>query len=332
MVVDVPGAIVTEFVARPTERRHHRTTVGAVHTAEGQLVPESQRAGGISGDHVVADDPTTTDVVPDTTLPGTWLYAGNWMAHFGHFVTETLTTLWPRDRQVDGVLAHPFFWKQREPTATQLALFRAAGFDGEPVIVDRDVRVERLLVPSRPFVPNAVAGPGAVRAWDAVASRVPRTPPRPVFLSRSAFHAAHLREKGTPHARALDAEDELDDVMRRRGFEVVHPQDLDVLDQVATVAGASVLAGVSGSALLLAAFAGEHTRVLEIGDPRSPAGLPNQHVVAAARGHRYAAVAHAPGPDQATHVDLDHVSAAMEHLGLSRVARRRWRRRRHGAS
>jgi capsular polysaccharide biosynthesis protein len=89
----------------------------------------------------------------------------------------------------------------------------------------------------------------------------------------------------------------LDRVFADHGFAVVHPETLDIADQVRLAGGAQLLAGSAGSALHLAVFGPPGRAVLEIGDPRSPDHpVPMQTVVNAARGHR---ALHVPYDDSA---------------------------------
>jgi capsular polysaccharide biosynthesis protein len=315
---EVDGAIVTAFeVDAPPQKAPRKTTRGAVYTSEGLLVPDSQRVGGADGDHVRAVDAERTEVVPHQVLAGTWLYVGNWMTHFGHFLTETLPTFWPDVDGVDGILAHPFIFSRREPSPSELALAAAAGSDDPPLIVDGAKRVERLLVPRRPFIPNTFAAPEAVAVWARVARRLGRATTRRVFLSRQRFHAAHREAKGRPHRRELLGETELDALVARLGFTVVYPEELDVVEQVRLAAGADLIAGVSGTALHLSAFAGSGTRVLELGDARAPNGLPNQQVISSAAGHRHGLLPYVAGPQATARIgafDLRSVAAHLESL------------------
>jgi capsular polysaccharide biosynthesis protein len=237
------------------------------------LVPESQRSGGHGGDLVVAVDPPTQALGTAEYIEGRWMYGGNWINQFGHFVTETLTNLWPNDPKVQGVLFHPFIFGG-EPTTWQLRLLTRAEWRSPIRIIRGPCVVESLIVPSRPFTTNLFAAPEAVLVWDRVSS-VGR-PSRLVFLTRT----------GLDHdVRRLAGDDDLDEAMRLMGFDVIHPERLTIDEQLTVIASASVLAGVSGSALHLSAFAPATTRVIEIGDQRvGGAPLPNQLVIDAARG------------------------------------------------
>lgn len=326
-VTTVEPALITPFETGPTRLLDAPITWvrGAVHDATGKLLPQSQRYGGVAGDHVVAVDPTTV-AVPDpaaTELAGTWLYGGHWMMQFGHFVTETLTTLWPTDLTIDGVLFHPFVFGRRVPDTAELELAALAGYPQPPRIVDRSLLVERLLVPTRPYTVNAAATSQAAAVWGRVAGAVgePGTtvPGRGIFLSRSRFHAQHARRTGMPHKRALGNEEALDDLFARRGLRVVDTQELPVREQVAVARAASTLVAVSGSALHLSAFARPGSRVVEIGDPRSPHGLPNQSVVDAAAGHQSAVVPYSGPPFGGAArptLDLGRIARALDDLGV----------------
>lgn len=275
-LLEVPRATVTTFGKgrlRVAWGQPSRFVTGAVHDDGGVLVPASQRVGGLHYDHAVAADPGSLPPWAGRTeeLAGTWLFGGTWFNHFGHFLTETLTTLWHREA-VDGILFVPF-WFGREVLDWQTELLALAG-RREPVRVvgAERVRVERLLVPERPVIPNGHVRPEAYDVWRSVASaaRSAGSPER-VFLSRSRHHRAV--EPGSRAARRVaDNEVELDTLMSRLGFVVVHAEELSVAEQVEAVAAARVLVGVSGSALHLSVFAPERASVVELGDPRRAEG------------------------------------------------------------
>lgn len=257
-----------------------RFSRGAVY-ADGALVHESLRAGGYDGDHVVSDDPPRCDEPAVDRLDGRWLYGGHWMARFGHFVTETLTSLWPFDQQVDGLVFHRFIW----PAALlpyQVELVRRSGWDGPIRLVAKPTEVEELVVPSRPYDPARRTSPESVAVWERATAATPPGPP--VYLSRSRLENDRRRS---------DGDDLLDGLMERLGFRVLHPQELPIADQLAAAAAAPILAGVSGSALHVSAFAPSSARVLEIGDIRTRARpLGNQRVIDSARGRLTAFVPH----------------------------------------
>ena len=306
-LVSVEHAYLTPWSRGPlrTEGGPLRWVRGAVHDADGVLVPQSQRLWNGNRKEPVPADPEQVRVRRRAQrLAGTWLYAGHWSTHFGHFLLETLPNLWPDPAEqaatLSGVVAHrPIRGpapsdadrvRLEEPTLHpwQQQLMELAGYGAVDlrVVHGRPVRVERLVVPSRPVVLKRRAGPAAVQVWrrisDAVAERGRESR---VYLSRSKFHAG---DHGPRRVRTDEAQDaRLDAFFSDAGFCVVHPETLPITEQIALVRGADVLAGLPGSALHLSAFAEPGTRVLTIGDRRNAGKpLPAQTMVDEACGHR----------------------------------------------
>lgn len=261
------NGILAPFSIDKIEGRR-RSVSGAVYDQKGRLVVASQRRGGIGGDLVLSEDPERiTTPVGTNHLSGTWLYGGHWMGHFGHFIIETLTTLWSRKR-VDGIIFHPFIFGS-EIHEWQRTLVRRLGFHVPIMVAGQGCVVEELIVPERPFTLNHSVAPEAVGVWNRLAS--PGTCSSRVFLSRSRL---------TTDSRSVPGDERLDALMSSLGFNVIHPQELNVEGQLDMVAAAAILAGVAGSALHLSVFAHPHCKVLELGDRRTPdRPMPNQRVL-----------------------------------------------------
>jgi capsular polysaccharide biosynthesis protein len=264
---------------------------GAVHDADGRLLEVSQKVGGLGGNQLAQADPRRVRPQPGARrLSGTWLYGGHWIAHFGHFFTETLTTLWPEDQDVEGLVFHAYYGAFAGIQPWQAELMALTGYGRLPIeVLDKEPAwVDRLVLPSRSVVVNGWAHPGAAAVWDrmvaAAGGATPGGPDR-VFFSRTGFNAAR-RADGDPTRSTPDRDLALDQLFAEAGYAVVAPEDLTVVDQIRLAAGARVLAGCAGTALHLAAFAPAGTRVIEIGDTRSPdVQVPQQQVIDHLREH-----------------------------------------------
>lgn len=264
---------------------------GAVHDSDGRLIVASQKIGGLGGNQLAQADPQRVNPKPDARrLSGTWLYGGHWIAHFGHFFTETVTTLWPENQPIEGLVFHSYVASHAGIQPWQAELLGLTGYGHLPVeVVDKaPLWVDRLLVPSRSVVVNGWAHPGAAAVWRRMAAAAggpaPGGPDR-VYFSRTSFNAAR-REEGQPTRSTAERDRALDQVFAEAGYAVVLPEELGVLDQIRLAAGARVLAGCAGTALHLAAFAPAGTKVIEIGDTRSPdVQVPQQQVIDHLLGH-----------------------------------------------
>lgn len=272
----VDGAFLTRYEHGPlrTIARPDHFLRGAVHDADGNLVVTSQKLA-VPGYPWVAADPAQVKVRESAdALAGRWLYGGHWIQHFGHFVIETLSTLWPTGEEPAGLVFHKYLRRPVQREEWMLRLLELAGYGGlavEVVTGRRSLRVEQLVVPSRSVVANGWGHPQAREVWERVAAPYSGGGPRRVFLTRTAFHEDQRRRDGRRVRSTPERDQALDRAFAAVGFEVVAPETLSIEDQLRLVASAEVLAGGSGSALHLSAFAPRGARVLEIGDSRSPA-------------------------------------------------------------
>lgn len=315
---ELDGAVLSRFsrgnLRVPAGQQPSKAVAGAVYTARGLLVDESLRIGGLYGDHAQSTNPPKWKPAGEVEqLSGRWLYGGTWFNHFGHFLTETVSTLWPAEA-VDGLVFHQF-WFGADVLPWQQTMLDLAGWAGASVRVvgEQPLAVERLVVPVRPLIPNVLAAPAALSVWERMADRAgPGAGHRRVFVSRSAVNDVERGSGAVRAGRLSDNDHELDDLMRRHGFHITHPEQLSIAEQIQLVKDADVLSGVSGSALHLSVFAGPDTRVLEVGDARDrPQAVWNQQVLCRARGQRLGYVRHGAG----TGFDLSAVEAAVVALG-----------------
>lgn len=250
-----------------TSRDEEGTTVisGAVY-ADGRIVEHARRRH--FPDRVVTD-PAVLDVSEPAqrVLPGRWLYGGIWMRHFGHFIIETLTGVWPEpEESFDGVVFHELDPAARKPWQQDLLLRTGwAGSGLRTEWVDRQpgqTEVEELVVPTVGFhLGRSVLG--AVRSlWERM--MVDTATEGPVFLSRARM--GHDQKD-----RRYDGDLELDALLEARGIRVVRPETLSIEEQLRSVASASALVGFEGSQLHLSAFARRGTPVVSIGNGRNRA-------------------------------------------------------------
>lgn len=275
---------------------------GAVYDADDRLVRSSQRLLGDPRGHRVAADPERVTRRPAATLAGTWVYGGTWASVFGHFLVETLTTLWPRlAHRPDGLVFHSSFGRHTV-AGWHRRLVDLAGWADVPVHVvdgDRPVTAERLVVPGRAVSLHAWAHPEARAVWERTADpfRGAGGPDR-LYVSRTLLNERRRARGHRRPVRTSEAYDrELDAVFADRGFEVFHPETEDVDSQLRAVASARVVAGLSGSGLHHSAFMPSGGRVLEVGDGRTgERPVPMQRAIDAAMEHERAFVAGGTAP------------------------------------
>jgi len=300
--------------------RKSKSALGAVYDRTGDLVVESQRS---TRRFSWGDDEMHLDDLPyerSEALPGRTLFAGRFVHHFGHILLETLSRTWPDiDYSVyDHLLLYPNRVLKRHilpiPKVLQILLTAAEiPLDKVKVISRTPLRIEQLDVPSAPFRLASSADPRFLVPFDRIGLRVESrdgpdlTAQRParVYLSRS--HLADDKRRATNEA-------DLEELMVRRGFTVVHPQEHPLEDQAAMIRRADVIAGCDGSALHLAVFAHPGAKLLAI-DTRA---VENQFIIEQAREldavHIWGATEKVPGRLAQWTADLPRIAFALDLL------------------
>lgn len=204
---------------------------------------------------------------PVAHLAGRHLWCGQLWSHFGHFLCESLARLWALDVLGNDLPDSLVFVPKRPVTADEAAADPAPGnavlmrFQRDcldllgvtiPVtLIDRPTAVEELIVPGQGFglgaistaTPEFRAFIGARFAPDVAPEGGER-----LYLARSALGG---REGG-----AL-LEERLEENLAREGYEICHPQQHAIADQVARYRAARAVVGLDGSAFHLFAFAGQ---------------------------------------------------------------------------
>lgn len=302
-VVDVADALITPLMTgvMRTRTRREGWVTGAVYDNDGYLVPASQRWwNGDMGKAIAVDPPVIQVPNKARRLGGRWLYGGHMAWHFGHFMLETLPNLWPEPEvaNVTGLIFHRRI-KGDPPPPGAVGLVKPtlqpwhadfielAGYGGLKiwVVTGRPVFVDALVVPTRPVLLKKWALPQAASLWQRVSATVgDRGRDRRIYLSRQLFNAT--KDPASKHVRISEAwEQHIEREFAAAGFTVVHPETLTIREQITVVRGADLIAGPSGSALHQSAFASSETRVIEIGDQRSPTDpMPSQQLIDAACG------------------------------------------------
>ncbi|PRY95305.1 uncharacterized protein DUF563 [Hasllibacter halocynthiae] len=237
---EVEGAVVL-----PPEESALSQPCG-VRDAQGAWVPESAmyRSGRVTNSAPPAAEAAET-------LEGRHLYAGQFWVHFGHFLCESTARLWPDPSDLDGIVFVPKRPARNvEPLGWQRDFLAAAGLGHLPVrILKAPTRVERLVVPGQGFGLGPIAR-GTAPMHDfarRLAGRVrPAERSGPLYLSRTGLGG---REGG-----AL-LEDVLEENLAASGYEIYHPQEHPLAEQLARYRTAERVVGLDGSALHLYGFA-----------------------------------------------------------------------------
>lgn len=273
VVVAPRQVLVSGRVLLPDTYRHNQWPV-LVHTQLEELAPRFARRK-----LPLPEDPPR--------LSGSYLHLDNeFRGHFGHLLTESLSRAWswPAALRVDPdvrVLVGTTS-KRPRPLAYELELYEACGIPRDRIdVIEGPVRVELLISGTPMFSHPDYVHPQIARTWREVGDRLAATAgerewPRRFFVSRRS------------DKRACRNGPEVEAIFKEHGFDVVHPEDYSLGEQVRLFRAAEAIAGYAGSGLFQIAFVPESTRVIIIGaDTYTPR---NEYLMAAVHGHRIDAV------------------------------------------
>lgn len=233
-VVCAPRQVVVhdDVLLPDTFRRSHRHRLRS--TALVDLAPD------FASVRAAVDDPAP--------LAGTWVHLDSeYPGHFGHLLTEQLSRMWAWPRILEEEPRPRVLLSTRTPRTALHAFERdvlgAFGVaEDDVVIIDRPVRVERLLSATPMLAQPGWVHPGIADAWHHAgaalgAGAAERAWPRRIFCARRGDKRAC---RNAAEVEALFADE---------GFAVVHPEELALAEQAALFRAADVVAGYAGAAM-----------------------------------------------------------------------------------
>lgn len=189
-------------------------------------------------------------VVPETVLPGVYLFGGVFWMHFGHFLFETISRLWAVPL-VHGKLDGIVFFRgngHRAPPEVFLTILKYLGIEAPIIFVDRPLGFENLIVP-RPGCGMGSLSSGTPAFRDFVKRQLGRIAPRVgmerIYLTREGYG---LRRGG------IFAESHLRKLLEAEGYVAFAPERHSFEEQVSTYLGAKRIIGPDSSALHLVGF------------------------------------------------------------------------------
>lgn len=206
------------------------------------------------GPHPAHDAPplaqASSAVQPPANLAGTWLWGGQLYWHFGHFLTESASRLWAFDAarlDIEGIIFLPKrFGTGLELLDWQQEYLSLAGITTDVHVASTPTVVERLLVPEQGFGTGELAtGTETYRRFitKRFAANIAPDGPERLYLSRSRFG---------PRKGGILGETTLEAHLSAEGYEVFHPQEHSLTEQIARMKAAKRIVGPDGSAFHLA--------------------------------------------------------------------------------
>jgi len=173
------------------------------------------------------------------------IYGGFLVDHYGHFLLEGLARLWSLSKIEAPILFQtpPGLNKITSLPKYMQEIFGLLGVSEKVVLVDRPVSVETLYIPDAANVLDGYISKEFLRSVALNCTETTSLKTDLVYFSRSKLEAGVISD-----------ESRLEEVLKKNGYKIIHPEDFSVKEQIEIISSCKVLMGFVGSAF--------HTMVL----------------------------------------------------------------------
>lgn len=193
-------------------------------------------------------------------VPKEVLYGGIFVNHFGHFLMESTNRLWYLIENKEKNLDIVFLNAKRQKVIPQFWEFMdLLGISREKVhFISQPTRFSKVYVPGESHIINHSFNKKFLHPFRYAADQVTAQPSEKIYLSRTKFRGGTL----------CLGEAYIEDVFRKNGFKILHPESMSLREQIAYLKGAKTVAGVIGTATHMEVFArqGVKSIILERSD------------------------------------------------------------------
>jgi capsular polysaccharide biosynthesis protein len=241
--------------------------VGAIYTQKGVLIDQSRRCGGVGGDIVESVDPASI-VLPKTPdqvfYSGTTLYLGNFMNHYGHFITEFISKLWcVDDIQFDRIVIRPFIFQNGQVVffefAKQFLSILLPPNSNIDVLSDA-AYFENIVIPSQGWPINSKCNLAVRSAY----SKVHKS-----FLEDGKTSSRIFLTRHQKTSKRIANLAQIEEIAAQLGFEIINTETVHIKEQLRKYANCSIIAGFDGTSMHNCLFARPGTVVVDLGDVRA---------------------------------------------------------------
>lgn len=177
-----------------------------------------------------------TPMIPDAVLhqSGSYIFGGYWFAHYGHFILESLSRVFC----IKKCNSYPliFLSPDLKVFRWQRDILKLLRIDNEIIITLDPLLVDKLLISEQQSIAHEFITHDQVNALAQVSPGNIRRGKK-VWISRSEVIGGSLVD-----------ELEIEHFLENNGWEIYHPQQHRVIDQIKTISASEYVAGLDGSA------------------------------------------------------------------------------------
>ena len=247
---------------------------GGLYNFNRELIIDSNRSSGLLGDQINNITQNKLGFIPFARYIFLAIvkrqiffgsrFAGPWFSHFGHFLLESFSRL-RESKPGEKLLFHPFDLDAVNDKLQkfQISLLQVIGINQSQIKIVRDDPC--LLIFSK-YSSEVIQFPLTIKSeaidfYQEISKRfqLKESPNHKVFFSRNNPLAINSRVSNQLNLM-------VEDLFKKYRFQIIHPEQLNIEDQITLVSNAQIISGFRGSAMHLAIFARPGTSIMEFGD------------------------------------------------------------------
>jgi len=176
------------------------------------------------------------------------LYCGRLMLHWGHFLLESLTRLWPLFTddapQVDAIVYTLMPGEEKRIAPTIREAFELAGVADKVKVVTSPACYREIVVPDRCVEPRA----RFCRECKPIFDRMARAAGDKIGLAGKKSGRIYLSRGQLPKARLNEpCSGWVDDFFESNGFTILYPEKMSLAETICRIREASIVAAISGT-------------------------------------------------------------------------------------
>lgn len=203
----------------------------------------------------------------------TVIYLGMLHPHYGHFITESLSRCWAIDLVAKNKRDCKFFFDIVNTQFDYLGklewavyMLECLGVDRESIIIgDHSCRINKLIVPSQSIVLHRqISRLAHYATWRRLVQNDSGLPNHDQPCSSSYQGLYVSRRLLKLNKRKIESEHLIEEYLQSKNFFVIHPQNMNISDQIKTFNRSSILVGQAGSGLHNILFSAYGSRLIGI--------------------------------------------------------------------
>ena len=250
-VIEVEDGVVLPMIKRTDISTRNAAFKGGICDNSGTFVAGLNRKVGKPTANlsctVAYEIPNDLQHRHETVVIGGVLYGA-----FSHLITESLSRLWWFADNPETPYKFIFLDSPAFGGFKHYGILEAIGLPKDRFeIIRTPTRFDKIIVPEEAYHMLSGYRPGAEKIYAFASSRIEAGPYKKVYLSRSMLKADELTYN----------EQYFEDFYRKRGFEIIYPEQIPFSEQISIVAGANEIVASEGGLIYLSQFCRPNTRV-----------------------------------------------------------------------